>query len=360
MNEQNIAGARGAAAIARVLVTLAVFAAPVVVAVCTVGVVAFAALTVRALFTNHLGADNGMAWLAVFASVGMALAMLGVIVLNRTHTLVEGLGGIYLILFAFIVLVLCSLNTALDAQKLNLLAFTVPPQLSNIGSLVAAILAAIGIVPVITLPLANWAVPADKFPSAAAAIGFVVSIIAKSVGVIASSLGAFYFGYARTENAFLSAFVAFLYESCFLWAYLAFTRARQHRDVFDRVLWGVLMLVFGVFIGSVSIEALSTLAGSKIVPDWLHAWGETLYVSAVGVTVMLTVLAHLLTEQISFTVDDVRAWLARRARPASAPRVRFAKDSGIGHDNNEEATKGNADEEGADRGQPRQRKSPRA
>jgi hypothetical protein len=309
------AGMHAAAQITRVLLGMAITIAPVVVAVCAVGVIVFASLTVRNLFVNHLGADEFMAWLAVFASVGMTLAMLAVIVLNRDHTLVEGLGGIYLMAFAFTTLTLCALNTALDAAQKGLLAVTVPVQLSNMGSIVASVLAAIGLAPVITLPLANFSVPKNKYPSAAAAMGFVVSVIAKAVGVIASSVGTFYFGYQRTGNAFLSFFVAALYESCFLWAYLAFTRARQKRDVFDRVVWGALLILFGAFIASVSVEALSTLAGSTVAPEWLRSWGETLYVSVVGVTVGLTVLAHLLTDQISFTADDVRAWWADRDAP---------------------------------------------
>ncbi|MCS7062415.1 MAG: hypothetical protein RMN25_14820, partial [Anaerolineae bacterium] len=85
-------------------------------------------------------------------------------------------------------------------------------------------------------------------------------------------------------------------ESCFLWAYLALVKATERGDVFDLLTWRIATVTFGLFIAAVSVETVSTLAQIRIpLLAALADAGAVLYVSAVGLAMVLTIAAHIVT-----------------------------------------------------------------
>lgn len=256
-----------------------------------VGVVAFASWSVFDLFANRLSATTFEAALAVVASVGVTVVTLFVVLTTR-HAPVRGIGAIVLIAWTLIVLVLVGLNSALRGGLLN-----VPDGISNVGQVAAALLAALALIPVIVIPLAMN--DRSHYESAAGAASKYIGFMAKGAGIGASAIASAYFGISRGINPLLAVFCGIVLESCFLWAYLKLIHAKEDEDLFDVVMWSVSVALFGVFIALVSIETLSTLGGIKV--PIVSAFGEvgaSLYVSAVGLSVFLTIITHILTSMI--------------------------------------------------------------
>lgn len=252
----------------------------------------YAGVLVYALFADRLGAGPLEAGLAVAASVGVVLGTL-LIALTTGKNSVRGLAGLFLFVWLIVTLALVSLEAA---SRGGILA--VPDSLSSIGRVMAALLAAIALVPAISIPLV--ARMPDHYPSAAAAIGGYVGFVAKGVAVAASIFASAYFGLSRGMPVEVAILCGFVIESCFLWAYLSLIKATQRRDRFDMALWALAVVTFGAFIALISIETISTLA--KIQVAFLRPFadaGATLFTSAVGLGVVLTVLVHVLTSLIN-------------------------------------------------------------
>jgi hypothetical protein len=270
-------------------------------------VVAFAAYSVIELFQMRLGATLVEAALATLSSVGVCVGVL-FIVLTSTHAPLRGLGAIVLIAWSFLVLALVALNSALRGGLL-----TVPDGLTSVGRLVAALLAGVALVPAITLPLA--AHDKSDYASASAASSKYLGFIAKGVGVAVSAAASVYFGLSRNINPLVAGLAGFVLESCFLWSYLMLIRATQRRDMFDMWLWRIATIAFGLFLAAVSVETISTLAEIDVpIVSALGEVGATLYVSAVGLSLILTIAAHVITSLVDIPADAP----ARVMRPANA------------------------------------------
>lgn len=265
--------------------------AMILAAVMFVAVVAFASFSVFELFSSRLGTTAFEAGLAVIASVGVLVVTLFVALTTR-HAPVRGLGAIIMIAWTLIVLVLVGLNSALRGGLL-----AVPDGITNVGQVAAALLAALALIPAITIPLAMN--DRSDYKSAASAAGKYVGFAAKGAGIGASAIASAYFGISRGINPLLAVFCGVVLESCFLWAYLKLIDAREKEDIFDVWMWAASVFLFGAFIAAVSIETLSTLGGIRVpIVEALGEVGASLYVSAVGLSVALTIIVHILTALI--------------------------------------------------------------
>jgi hypothetical protein len=300
-------------------------------AIILAGIVAFASIAYAAFSVGHLfGAYVKISpiesVLAVVSSVGMAVGLLLVIVTTDNQN-ARGLGAILLIAWVLLVLSMVALDSVMraaqlvDPSKANGETLLVAPDaLIEIGRLIGALLPALALAGVIGMVIALH----DKtiHTTAAGASARYVSFAAKGVSIGASSFAAFYFGSSRGIDPVLAALCAALLESSFLWSYLALKNSRDRGDTFDVRMWSVCVFLFGTFITLVSIETLSTLG--KIDVPIVKAFGEigaTLYVSAVGLTVALTVIVHLLTR----AYDSPRAAASQPFAIRTAGAIRSAR-----------------------------------
>jgi hypothetical protein len=173
---------------------------------------------------------------------------------------------------------------------------------AEVGRVVAVLLPALALIPLVVVPLAAREAP-NRYPSAAAAAGSYLSFVVKALAIAASALAAGYFGLRRGMPAEVAALCAVLLEGSTLWSYLRLTEAKQRRDIFDAALWALMLLLFGSFIAAVSVETVATLARVDVpLLRPLREAGDVLFVSATGLTVALMVVTHVLTALI-----DVRA-----------------------------------------------------
>jgi hypothetical protein len=203
----------------------------------------------------------------------------------------------------------------------------VPESFSAIGRVVAALLPALSLAGIICMALALH----DHTPhkSAAGASSRYIGFAAKGVGVGASTFASYYFGVSRGIDPILAVLCGALLESSFLWSYLALKAARDRGDRFDVRMWSICTLAFGLFIAAVSVETLSSLGRIEVpIVKALGEVGATLYVSAVGLTILLTIGVHLLTKAI----DDVPGAQTVDSTPfaiRTADRIRATR-AGIG------------------------------
>ncbi len=253
---------------------------------------AYAAGMIHSLFSERLGAEGLEAMLAVAASVGVVFGTLLIALASEKHS-VRGLAGLYLFVWLIVTLCLVSLEAAARGGLLS-----VPESFASIGRVIAALLAAIALVPAISIPLV--ARQPDHYTSSAAAISGYIGFVAKGVGIAASVFASAYFGLNRGMPVEVAVLCGFLLESCFLWSYFSLIKAVQRRDAFDMFLWCVAVVLYGAFIALVSIETISTLARIEVplLRPFADA-GAALFASAVGLTLALTVLIHVLTSIVN-------------------------------------------------------------
>lgn len=274
----------------------AAWPAIILAAIVATASIAYAAYAVGHLFSVYIKIEAWAAALAVVSSVGMAVGLLLIVVTSDNQN-ARGLGAILLLAWVLLTLTMVALDSVM---RTNLFADTTPEALITIGRVTAALLPALALAGVVSMVIALH----DKTPhkSAAGASSRYVGFVAKGVGVGASGFASFYFGVSRGIDPVLAVLCGALLESSFLWSYLSLKAARDRGDRFDVRMWSLCTLLFGLFIAAVSVETLSALG--KIDVPIVKALGEvgaTLYVSAVGLTVLLTIAVHLLTRAI----DDV-------------------------------------------------------
>jgi hypothetical protein len=100
-------------------------------------------------------------------------------------------------------------------------------------------------------------------------------------------------------------------------------RAHEAQDVFDMVVWAGAVVVYGAFIAAVSVETLSSLAGISVpVVAALGEVGASLYVSAVGLSLTLTVISALATALVDIPLPSLPRINVRRK-----PATRMADDA---------------------------------
>jgi len=275
--------------------------------------VAYAAASVHHLFSQYVGLAGIEPPLAALSTVGLTVALL-LLAVTTDHHNTRAMCAILLLAWLLITLALVATDSALRAQIV-----TAPVVLIAIGRAVAAILPALALLACVLVALAMHDKSSAKSTGAAAAhyLGFA----AKLAGIGASVIASAYFGIQRQIDPVLAAFLGVVLESCFLWAYLSMTRAREAGDRVDVLMWSLATLLFGTFIAAVSVETVSTLTGISVpIVAALGELGASLYVSAIGLSLALTVITHLLTRAIDMPAGKAPRLLQGIARGVRALR----------------------------------------
>lgn len=270
-------------------------ATPIAAVIGAAMVVGYAAYSVFTLFRVHIQAGVPEAVLATVASVGVSVVVTA-LALTSSHKPTRALSGIFATVWALIVLCLVSLSAALSSDLL--VTFDA---LVGIGQVVAAGLAGLALIPALLIPASMQ--HKDVYETVGAANGHYFGLLVKAVVIGTSSFATGYFGITRGVPVAVAALCALLLETSFLWAYTQLIKARESRDRFDVGVWCGALVLFGLFISLVSVETLSTLGGVKVpILAPLQEAGAVLFVSAAGLSIALTVIAHLAT-----TMIDMRA-----------------------------------------------------
>ena len=295
-------------------------------AIVALAAIGYAAVSVFHLFAQYVKLSVPESIMAVLSSVGMAVALLLTIITTKNQN-ARGMGAILVIAWVLLVLTMVALDSVLRADLVS-----APDALLQIGRIVAALLPALALAGVICMAIALHDTTLHK--SAAGASSRYVGFAAKGVAIAASVFASAYFGVQRGINPILAALCGVLLESAFLWSYLSLKQARDRGDRFDVGMWSFCTLAFGAFIAAVSVETLSTLGGIDVpVVSMLGEIGATLYVSAVGLSLILTVLVHLLTRAIDMPAKASQDTInVRRPAPLStriAGSIRGAR-AGVG------------------------------
>ena len=287
-------------------------------------------ITVYDLFKNHIGVSLITASMNAFSSVGI-LSVLLVVVIATENNAVKGMG--YLIMAGWMLLTfsLVSLGAVLGNNK-NL---AVPEALVGLGKAVAGLLPALALVPVLTMVIAN----ANKtnFPTAAAAAGHYFGFVLKLVMIGASIFSNVYFGLSRKIEPIVAVLCGVLLESLFVWALFKLIDATQRKDRFDVIVWSIMLVVTGFFLAFVGIETVSSL--SRIQIPAIVAMQETgalIYVSAIGLSFALTIIAQLTTslidwvpsvDQVKVSIKSTAGFVSSKAQGLRPNRVALAADS---------------------------------
>lgn len=269
--------------------------APYAALVAGIVVVAYAAYSIYTLFVDHIQSGMPAAVLATASSVGVAV-VLTTLALTSEHKPTRALAGMFATVWALIVLCLVSLSAALSSDLLVTFEALV-----GIGQVLAGGLAGLALIPALLIPASMQ--HEDVYTSTGGAAHHYFGLLVKAVVVGTSSFATGYFGITRGVPVAVASLCALLLETSFLWSYTQLIKARESRDKFDVGVWCGALVLFGAFIALVSVETLSTLGGVSV--PWLaplQEVGAVLFVSAAGLSVALTVIAHLAT-----TMIDMRA-----------------------------------------------------
>ena len=246
------------------------------------------------LFKNHIGVSEITAAMDAFASVGI-LSVLLVVVVAAKNNAVKGMGYLLMAGWMLLTFALVSLGAVLGNNK-NL---EVPEALVGLGKAVAGLLPALALVPVLTMTIAN--ANKNEFPTAAAAAGHYFGFVLKLVMIGASIFSNVYFGLSRNIAPIVAVLCGVLLESLFVWALFKLIDATQRQDRFDVGVWSIMIVMTGFFLAFVGIETVSTL--SRIQIPAIVAMQETgalIYVSAIGISFALTIIAQLTTSLVDW------------------------------------------------------------
>jgi hypothetical protein len=259
-----------------------------------IGLVSLAFITVYDLFRNHIGVGFLTASMDAFASVGILSVLLIAVIATKNNAL-KGMGYLLMAGWMLLTFALVSLGAMLGNNK-NL---AVPEALVDLGKAVAGLLPALALVPVLTMAIAN--ANKNEFPTASAAAGHYFGFVLKLVMIGASIASNVYFGLSRKIEPIVAVLCGVLLESLFVWALFKLIDATQRKDRFDVIVWSIMLVVTGFFLAFVGIETVSSL--SRIQIPAIVAMQETgalIYVSAIGISFALTIIAQLTTSLIDW------------------------------------------------------------
>lgn len=247
--------------------------APAIAALVGLAVIVNAGLAVMRLFAR-VGLDTPTQALAAVASVGVLVALVGVLELARNPA-VRGLALLYVMAWAPLVLLIVGLEAALASDL-----FSVPLALLQAGRVAAALLAALALLPAITLSVASRRQEARTVREA---IAHYTGNVLKLVLLVATSAANLAFGLARGVPLEVSIFVAVVLETAFV---LALLRAP------DQSLHAGALVIFGAAIALVAVETISALTRLATLPG-LAQIGEALYLLAPALAISYIVLTAL-------------------------------------------------------------------
>lgn len=251
-------------------------AMPALAGAVTLAVCVHAALTVARL-AAALGADLAAQALAAMSSVGVLLALAGVLVLARSASL-RALAAIYAGVWLPLTLALVGAQAALASELA-----AVPAALADAGRTLAALLAGLALLPVVTLAVASRR---QDDGDMRAALAHYLANVQKLILLSATAGAGVAFGVRRGVPVEVTAFVAVTLEAAFI---LALTRSHEHR------LHAGALVVFGCAIGALAVETLATLSGLATLPE-LAAVGERVYLLTPALAIAY-VVAGVLAER---------------------------------------------------------------
>ena len=243
--------------IAGYLAATARIIAPIVTAAVVFAVILNAGAAIARLFAR-MGADWPTQALAAAASVGVLLALAGILTLSRSANM-RALAIVYAIAWLPLTLALVGFEAALSSE----LVF-VPDFLTAAGRTIAALLAGLALLPAITIAIASARADGGDVR---AALAYYTGNALKLVLLVATSGANLAFGLARGVPLEVSLFVAVVLETGLI---LSLLRAHEHH------LHAGALVVFGSAVGLVAVETLSVLSGLSRLPILATA-GETLY-----------------------------------------------------------------------------------
>jgi len=265
--------------IAGYLAATARIIAPIVTAAVVLAVILNAGAAIARLFAR-MGADWPTQALAAAASVGVLLALAGILTLSRSANM-RALAIVYAIAWLPLVLALVGFEAALSSE----LVF-VPDFLTAAGRTIAALLAGLALLPAITIAIAS--ARADS-GDVRAALAYYTGNALKLVLLVATSGANLAFGLARGVPLEVSLFVAVVLETGLI---LSLLRAHEHH------LHAGALVVFGSAVGLVAVETLSVLSGLSRLP-WLASIGEALYLLTPALAIAYIVASQLVGQPAS-------------------------------------------------------------
>lgn len=308
-------------------------------------VISLALYVVYDLFATYIHVGPAWAALSAFASVGLFVFFVATVATHENNA-VRGVSALYALLFGGVTLVLVALGGTMRSKL-----FIVPPQLMQMGQVAGALLPAAAVISVASMwvPYRN---PPDQFSSVGAAAGHYLMILAKLVGVLASMAFGFYFGTNHGVQPFVAIIACGLLESLFVASMNNTGHAHDKRDAFDLAMWGLCAIVIGLFLALMSIESVSSLAKIDVMPEWLRNAGAAIFVSSIGVSLVMFIVTTVLTKLIDIPMvakaygvrsrdvmtrapaDGWSVLTPPQQRAALPPAMGYAKESptGIGYD----------------------------
>lgn len=315
-------------------------------AVCALLIILLALWVVFDLFYTFICVGFVWSALSAFASVGLFVYFVATTATHENNS-VRGVSALYALLFGGVTVVLVALGGALQSPT----QFIVPIQLMQMGQTAGALLPAMGLVCLIsTWP--TYRNPLDRFDSVGSAVGHYLMNLAKLVGVLASMAFGFYFGTGHGVQPFVALIACGLLESLFVASMNNTNHAHDRRDAFDLAMWAICAIVIGLFLALMSIESVSSLAKIDVMPEWLRNAGAAIFVSSIGVSIIMFIITSVLTKAIDIPMVaaangvGVRSVITRapaagwsvlappQRRAALPPAMQYAKAApdGTGYD----------------------------
>lgn len=314
--------------------------------ICAALVIILALYVVYDLFYSFI--HVGFVWsaLSAFASVGLFVFFVATVATHNNNA-VRGASALYALLFGGVTLVLVALGGALQSPD----QFMVPMQLMQMGQVAGALLPAAALISIVSM----WAPhrnPPDQFGSVGAAAGHYLMVLAKLIGILASMAFGYYFGTSHGVPTFVAFIACGVLEALFVASMNNTGHAHDRRDGFDLMMWAFCAIVDGLFLALMSIESVSSIAKISVMPEWLRNAGATIFVSSIGVSIIMFILTTVMTRLIDIpmaawangvSIRDVvtrqpaEGWQViapPQRRPALPPATQFAKESpsGAGYD----------------------------
>jgi len=250
-----------------------------VAAIVALAVILNAGAAIARLFAR-MGADWPTQALAAAASVGVLLALAGILTLSRSANM-RALAIVYAIAWLPLVLALVGFEAALSSE----LVF-VPDFLAAAGRTIAALLAGLALLPAITIAIASARADGGDVR---AALAYYTGNALKLVLLVATSGANLAFGLARGVPLEVSLFVAVVLETGLI---LSLLRAHEHH------LHAGALVVFGSAVGLVAVETLATLSGLAALPE-LARIGEALYLLTPALAIAYIVASQLVGQPAS-------------------------------------------------------------
>lgn len=260
--------------------------------ICAALVIILALYVVYDLFYSFI--HVGFVWsaLSAFASVGLFVFFVATVATHNNNA-VRGASALYALLFGGVTLVLVALGGALQSPD----QFMVPMQLMQMGQVAGALLPAAALISIVSM----WAPhrnPPDQFGSVGAAAGHYLMVLAKLIGILASMAFGYYFGTSHGVPTFVAFIACGVLEALFVASMNNTGHAHDRRDGFDLMMWGLCAVVIGGFLALMSIESVSSIAHIDVMPEWLRSAGATIFVSSIGISLVMFIVTTVLTKLI--------------------------------------------------------------